>query len=108
MHTTGVPYEFPRAGKWYVKVSEKRNKNKTKERLDKEEAKEKIRGAIRPKKKQQCERCSRKYTHTKRKEGKDEETRRNVKYDRAFTDRRCSVPWDTETGIAEANHSDIC
>jgi hypothetical protein len=49
MHTTGVPYEFPRAGKWYVKVSEKRNKNKTKERLDEEEDKERKRGAIRQK-----------------------------------------------------------
>jgi len=51
MHTTCFPYEFLPASKWYVKVSEKRNKNITKERLDEEGDKERIRGTIRQKKK---------------------------------------------------------
>jgi len=44
----------------------------------------------------------------KRKVGIEKETRRNVNYKRAFTDGRCPVPRNTETGIAEVNHSDTC
>lgn len=110
MHTTCFPYEFLPASKWYVKVSEKRNKNITKERLDEEGDKERIRGTIRQKKKKNNDvrDCYRKSNHMKSKEGIDEETRRNVNYERAFTDGRRPVPRNTETDIAEVNHSDTC
>jgi len=108
MHTTCFPYEFPPASKWHVKVSEKRNKNTTKERLDEEGDKERIRGTIRQKRNSDVRDCYRKYIHMKSKVEVDEETRRNVNYERAFTDGRCPVPRNTETGIAEVNHSDTC
>lgn len=77
MHTTCFPYEFPPASKWYVKVSEKRNKNVTKERLEEEGDKERIRGTIRQKKKEQrCERLLQKI-HTYEEQG--ENRRRNQK-----------------------------
>lgn len=80
----------------------------TRERLDEEGDKERMRSTIRQKKEQRCERCYRKYIHMKRKVGIEKETRRNVNYERAFTDGRCPVPRNTETGIAEVNHSDTC